>query len=115
MRTAICFTGQPRSIKQTWKTYHEFLHNNLPNPDVFIYTSEEYNCPEFFDVIKPVSYLVEGQFPHDNMESFLKEAGFYADHMINSTIQQFYGWKKVLEMKMDYELKNNFKYDLVVK
>jgi len=62
LRTAICMSGLPRQIKETWKSYVEFLHNSFPNPDLFIYTGEEFDTPDFFDTIKPKGYVVEPQY-----------------------------------------------------
>lgn len=115
MKTAVLLTGQPREIKEVWKSMKENLLDQLPNPEVFIYTSEEYDVPEFFDSIKLVKYVVEPQFKHDHIEPFLRKIGFYANHRIDPTIQQFYGIKKAWDLMADHEEKNNFKYDLVVR
>lgn len=88
----------------------EYLYNQMPNPDVFIYSSVPYEAPGFFETVNPKAYVVEPQFQHTHIENFLREVGFYADHRIDPTIQQFYGVKKA------WELKHKFgHYDLVIR
>lgn len=110
MRTAILLSGQPREVAEVWPTFVENLYNRMPNPDVFIYTSAPYDAPEFFNVVKPRAYVVESQFRHTQIEDFIRSIGFYADHRIDPTIQQFYGVKKAWDLKQQFG-----QYDFVIR
>jgi hypothetical protein len=115
MRTAVCLSGQPREVSEVWQTFRDHLYKNMPNPDVFIYTSQDYACPDFFNEIKPAAYVIEDQFRHIAIEDYLRAAGFYAEHRIDPTIQQFYGTTKVRDLVKSHEEQNGFKYDLIVR
>ena len=111
MRTAILLCGMPREFPETWESFIENLYSQMPNPDVYIYAPSPYEVPEFFSIVKPKAYVVEPQFRHTHLEPFLSSIGFYAEHRIDPTIQQFYGLKKVWELKQSV----GEKYDLVIR
>lgn len=95
---------------------HRLLISNLPNPDLFIYSGEQYPEPlGLFDLIKPVKYIVEPQFQHHDIERVLKQVGYHCDNHLNAYIQQIFGVKKVWEHKLLYEQEQGFKYDYAVR
>lgn len=114
-RTAVLLSGLPREVDETWRSWANLL-GALPNPDIFIYSSQYYTVgPEFYTSILPKKYKVENQWRHTETEQKIKNAGFYDNDQINSCIQQFYGIKRVWELKEDYEKEMGIKYDLVVR
>lgn len=116
MKTAVCISGLPREINEIWRTFIDNFLNNLPSPDVFIYSGEQFKVdPEYFVQIKPKKYVVEPQFRHETLEEIIKKVGYFCEDHINSYIQQTYGLKKVWELKESYEKEHNVKYDIVVR
>jgi hypothetical protein len=116
MRTAVLLCGLPREVDETWRTLQHCLLPNFPNPDVFIYTGQHYPVGgEFFSAIQPARYVVEPQCRFLREEETIRKLGYYADEHINSYIQQIYGLKRAWEVKEEYELKMNVKYDLVIR
>ena len=113
MRTAICISGQPREVEETWRSWSNVL-DHLPNPDVFIYTSEQFSVSkDFFTVLQPKAYVVESQVRFPDLEALVRSIGYCGNDHINSYLQQIYGWKKVLGLKQSYE--TDFRYDFVVR
>ena len=113
MKTAVCFTGQCRSLEFT----HQNIKNNLLGPlgdcDVFMYISDNkmaYKAKDFMTatemVIVPDPKLDLSGINHIQAE----ERGG-----INGYMQMLYAMKKCNEMRLQYEKKNNFKYDRIIR
>jgi hypothetical protein len=117
MRTAICFSGQPRGVATCWRSAWEHLIRHLPNPDVFIHSSQPYsNVPqEFYDILHPVKVVIEDQYPFPHIEDILSRTRYYDNGHRNSYLQQIFGWKRVGEVKKEHENSTGVKYDLAVR
>jgi hypothetical protein len=116
MRTAVCVSGLPREVAQVWPSWKENLVDLWPDPDVFIYTGEEFPVGrEFFDAVKAVDYLVEPQFKHEAFEREMIGIGYHIPHHLNDYAQQVWGLKRVWDLVLAREEKDGFKYDLVIR
>jgi hypothetical protein len=114
MRTAICFSGQPREVADIWPTFVNNLLNQMPSPDVFIHSSGPY--PDaFLKAVQPKKYVVEPQVCYPHLENLLKMVGYLPDDNRNSCLQEFNGVKQANLLKRAYEQEHGFHYDLVVK
>ena len=113
MKTAVCFTGQCRSLEYT----HESIKNNLldllGDCDIFMYISENdssYKAEKYMTatqlVIKPDPILDLNNINH--MQADCRGG-------INGYMQMLYAMKKCNEMRINYEKNNNIKYDRVVR
>jgi hypothetical protein len=114
MKTAICVSGLTREVSETWKSFVDNLLINLPLPDVFVYAADAYPA-DYLDFIKPKKYVVEKQSHFSDMQDILKRIKYIDMGHANSLLQQFYGFKKVWELKKDYEVSNNVSYDIAVR
>lgn len=115
MRTAICLSGQPREVAETWPTFAQYLYSALPNPDVFIHTSEAYNVPEFLDTIKPKAYVIAPQFPFPKGVDVLRRIRYHNLDHANSYLQEAHGCKQIWNLVEQHEVRENFQYDFVVR
>lgn len=116
MKIAVLFSGLPREVEECWESIQKYLLAGLSNPDVFIYSGEQYQVrSSFFQAFNPRIYMIEDQFRHVQMEEILKRIE-YVDHgHMNSYAQQIWGLKKVWQLKQFYEQQSGVKYDIVVR
>ena len=141
MRIAMCFSGALRQFK----TGYEYIKDYIKDYDVFFHTwdnkinyfkfqGDEGIKKEAIDLYKPIDYLIE-EYSNDKALSLLKDSQVdkYLEtlsfnwknvkgkcftsggDMRNNVIAMFYGMYKVNELKKEYELKNKFKYDIVIR
>jgi hypothetical protein len=122
-RTAICFSGQPRTWKKcidTWKKFfltdtvdifcHIWDYNTVPN--ALLVGKNVYNEPvssteinELFSELKPKKFIVESarEFSVDSSHTI----------QVQSFLSQYYGIAKSAELKKQYEIEHDFIYDKV--
>jgi len=116
MRTAVCLSGQPREVAEIWPTFVNNLLAHLPNPDVFIHTSQPYPVPqEYWDFVRPKAYVIEQQQPFPEMEELLARIGYCSPEHRNSYLQDIHGQRRVWTLKRQYEFDHGFRYDLAVR
>jgi len=114
MKTAVCMSGLPRDILETYRSQITYLLDCLPEPDLFIHTSETFP-DEFFAQTRCCSYVVEEQHRFPHLEEVLQRVGYHIMDHANSYLQQIHGYKRVWQTKLDYEQKTGTKYDLAVR
>jgi len=117
-KTAICLSGQPRFIEDGFLTFSKnlvgfkdmdiFIHswdNSLPGNNDKLTDVEDVN--NVFNFYEPKDYIVEEQridIAPDGLshKEFVHYSMFYSMYIAN-------------KLKIDWEIKNNFKYDCVIK
>jgi hypothetical protein len=135
MKTALCLSGQTRFVKQCYDEilYPYILKGN--NIDVFIHTWDidksqinkhfinsgghmmgsaitENQIQETLDLYNPVSYKVESQIQFElNKFSERTLSNIRSDYLYS----MFYSIYQSNKLKIEYEEKNNFKYDWVIR
>ena len=117
-KVAICFSGQPRFIEDGFLTFAKNLVG-FEDMDVFIHTwhnsppgnnghltnvEDEHNIFNFYN---PKNHIVE--------EQRFDIAPQGVGHQIFIHYSMFYSIWKANELKKEYEEKNNFKYDCVIR
>lgn len=123
MRIAVLLSGQVRDwmvCRDNQKFFWTSCTQKDPQVDYFIHTWDysqdrtgvtkpyqnrnisEQEFKEILDFYQPKKYIIESKPSKDV---------FYDDHWCNL----FYSFVKSLQFKREYELENNFKYDVVVK
>ncbi len=128
MRIALCVTGQPRTWKRCYQTwidavshlgevdifYHMWDFNTHPNMAASLLKTKLENVPitdeERFDLLttlQPKAHLIEPaiQMSRPNVKNPIS---WWAR-------SQFLGIKKCALLKRQYEIDNNFEYDMVVR
>jgi hypothetical protein len=129
MRIAICFSGQLRTWKKVYNTW-DYIVNNKNNEhqiDYFFHTFYENSTPkigvshvnmdlvdipesdfdEICEIFKPKKSKIESQ------KAFVDLLNI--DQYVNPYVCQYYSMYKSCELKKEYEIENNFEYDLVIK
>jgi hypothetical protein len=137
MRIALCLSGQPRFFKQGYQSLMQTLLSRY-NCDLFIHSwySEELLGKPFstthggtvgkvgfvekdtpvqvVDLYKPVSYRFDKPIDFNSNLTFTQE-NVRAGVNVNGIYSMFYSIKESILLAEEYELANNFKYDLVVR
>jgi len=132
MRIAVMFGGQIRTGVQTSKSILNFLGDLLPDCDFFVHTwdittykkgdyhgshNSNFNWDaikldmnyfnEFLSIYKPKKYT---------LEPFLDFRKNYEDKKDYTGVTHWmYSFYRVNELKKQYEIENDFKYDIVIK
>ena len=126
-RIAVCFSGQPRYWKECANNIKRFFEFHRPHPetgqpvetDYFIHTwdTNTWRLPKtehnvFFDEKHDDGEQIRNEFKPKSLivENYVKDR-FY----LRSFDPLFYSLSRSLLLKRDYELQNNFQYDLVIK
>lgn len=123
MKCAICVSGMPRNIENSYKWMKESVLDILDNHeikwDIFISSWSEknnfYNYRKFIEIFKPIFY--EGLEWDSEIENIIgwqkfKEHKFEIEPR-SSCLAQFYKISECNYLKNRYEIENNIKYDLV--
>jgi hypothetical protein len=127
MRIAFCISGQPRTWKKCYQSwfdafshlgtidtfYHIWDYNSHPNAALSLLKKPKLdNYPiileeieEIYDTLKPKNHQVQSE-------------KVFSESKVQNPIAwwskpQFYGIKKAAFLKREYEIENNFEYDLV--
>jgi len=141
MKIAVCISGFLRTYD---KSLHGYINNLFDpyDCDVFIHSPETPFALEQLDPVwnyaivnKPVKILTTQELKEQIGERFVRDIKLYKydpepfhkhvkDYNLEPvnflgqltwrSISQYWNIKSVLQMKCDFELKNNFKYDIVV-
>jgi hypothetical protein len=123
MKIAICFSGQVRTGIENYQNIREILSDIYADCDFFIHTWDfcqykSYNLSRISK--KPAVETVEKFEKFKELYSAKKMVvdGKHADY-INTRLHGiqplWYSFWKSVELKKQYELENNFKYDYVIK
>lgn len=114
MRTAFCFSGELRSIDKTYDVLKERLFYAFSDYDIFYHTWKD--DPD----IHKLTYFEKDSHTKDiNLENrvTLPEYDYHKHTTDNTKIQillrQLYGLERVNTLKKQYELENQFTYDIV--
>ena len=137
MKVAICFSGLPRNIKDTYNSIYEILlvPNNIE--DVFIHTWE---CEEGEDIgnkwgkylydKSSEDYILEKYSPKryvkEPQEDLKSKSNYLSDALISkysvgkyTTVfdkqSQFYSLFKSIELISEYQKEHGFVYDMIIK
>lgn len=110
MKIAIQMPGNPRSFKRCYNSYMKNLIETL-EPDVFIHTWRQHGkerpdvttdgtCEEYLELYNPIVGRIEDLY--------------YDYQPLHTMVPHFTSRYRVNEMRKEYELKNNVKYDVVI-
>jgi len=127
MRIAVCLSGQPRTWKRAYPTWIEYLsiHGDI---DIFYHMWDYNTHPSFAGGLQAEPTLQETKLSTAELQE-IYDTLKPKKHQIESkkefspspvknpiawwTKPQFYGLKKTAFMKREYEIENNFEYDIV--
>jgi hypothetical protein len=104
-KVAICLSGQIRTGIPAYKSFEKFFSDL--DADVFFHTWQDLKKePKVIDLYKPKKYSVQMPFPKDSKTN--------SDGM-GSWGNMLYSMMMANELKKQYEIENDFRYDLVIK
>lgn len=117
MRIAVCISGQPRS----YKIGHQFLEKNILRNyvDVFCHTTwkEGTEFPNL-SIYNPKAMLIEEPLAPD-LSKYTRvpppQPNWKVKDPAMATYCQLYSVYKANELKREYEKRNNFRYDWVIR
>lgn len=125
MKIALCLSGQVRSwslVKEKW--FENFIDIN-PQMDVFCHFWHQFNGSEYVKnmgngYIENYDFLGKyGDYSIDDILKFFKPKGFKIEDPLGSeftnTISMFHSIKKCNNIRIEYEMDHNIKYDVVVR
>jgi hypothetical protein len=113
MKTAICFSGQARSLQFTYLNLKQYLIDRIPDCDVFIYVAEDESSYQNMDCL---NYL-EPKVLKIGKDLYINDIGLIHEQRngIQSYIQMLNSWKCANQLRLEYEKINNFVYDRVLR
>ena len=112
MKVAVCFSGGVRNFKDTFP-YFEKNFIEIYNPDVFVYGVQ--NIDGSVQNIKDIESLYKPKKLVINTDEFYEDDVF-KNHISNPTLKcMYHNVHQSNLMKKDYEEKNSFIYDVVLR
>ncbi len=116
MKIALCISGMPRNIENSFKWMKESIIDVLPKePDIFIHTWNDINNQQMYNLYKPK--LMDTEVWSDE---FADKLGWqeFKNHKFEiesraSALGQSYKIMKCNNLRLDYEKQNNIKYDVI--
>lgn len=118
MKTAICFSGYLRTYKLTFPTIKTNLLDKL-KPDVFIHTWDrvDFNSfPIFSQELNKIFYPKLLLIERMNRSRGSEYRKYLVDNRSAENVSNmFYSIYRADELRQQYENKNKFKYDLVIR
>jgi hypothetical protein len=107
MRIAVCLSGQIRP--STFKKSYESIYNSIikhHNPDIFVHSwldDAEDGKDLVIQTYNPKKYIIDSYSPNTPSET---------NYNFRSMFKSIYESNR---LKIEYELENNFKYDIVIR
>jgi len=136
-RIALCYSGRPRSILECYNNHVQYFGLGNSNVDVFAHlwfdqnlvgtnfrndvnqgTWPDESIKSWIDENwkpKTIVYEKPRSFEHMFAGEWEKKLQWHHGHQKDHQISMFYGIEKVINLKKEYEEKNNFKYDYVMR
>lgn len=112
MKTAICFSGQARSLQYTYLNLKDYLIDQIPNCDVFIYIAQDFSSINNFDCL---NYLTPKVLKIEKDVYIDDKNIIHQQRDIQQYLQMLNSWKCVNQLRLDYERENKFVYDRVIR
>lgn len=117
MKTAICFSGELRSIDKTYPILKEKLMNRFSDYDIFYHTwSDDPDLSKIYCIEKDSrtkNIFIENRITIP--EKPIYEKNKRPEVFVQGLLRQLYCLKKCNSLKTQYEKENNFLYDVVVR
>lgn len=115
MKIAVCFSGGTRNFKDTYPFFKKNFQD-IYNPDIFIYGVEnkdgaDNNLAEILELYTPIQAVINTEEFYKNDNFLIPEINFYTP----TVIPMMYNIMECNRLKKQYEIQNNFTYDIVVR
>lgn len=124
MKVAVCLSGFPRTMRYSYPYLKKYILDQL-NPDIFFfgYSDHEHliSSQDIIDTYKPKLYKIR-TYTEEIEDEFIEIYGgldFRNPELPAATpiqiLSQYYNMYQSNELRKEYEYKNNFKYDMVMR
>lgn len=133
MKIALCFSGQPRYLKESYEGIYDNILNKY-SPDVFVHTWWDDSMPnQKMNLSSLISYGREYYWEENTIgliQQYYSPKEFFYEPQIQfqkynnvdyemcnpfNIHSMFYSLEKSNEIKKNYEIKNKFLYDAVIR
>lgn len=121
MKIAVCFSGQLRSLEHTHKNLINFLEKSFGSYQTFAHIPYDKNSNKFSEYFKKATVVIEKdpkirktKLKNKQFETVKHKFGSLKKSKI-AHMQQLYGIYRSNVLKTEYEIKNNIKFDWVVR
>jgi hypothetical protein len=126
LRIAFCVSGQPRTWRKCYRSWfdamghlgeidvfaHLWDYNSMPSIIQGIPDQRAYDLPVFEKILKPKKMVVDSEKDVFGVMPMHPSVQF---RIFPPALHQFYGIRKCAYLKRQYEIENNFEYDIVVR
>lgn len=113
MKVAVCFSGLPRFVRETYPYWQRCLFEPY-DCDVFVHTWKTDFCVEnIFSLYKPVALTCENPKTYD--VSLYTERIWAYRTVPQNQIAQYTGIKKAIGLALDYQATKTINYDIVIR
>lgn len=111
MRTAICFSGELRSLDKTFHLLEKNILSKFSNYDIFIFTwADDPDLDKGYIFTETEHFNIFQQEPRKDLNIDLIN-----EHATQGMFRQLYCLQQCNKLKQQFEEANNFKYDIVVR
>ena len=112
MLSALCFSGEPRSLQFTHRNLRQTFDYALGAYDIFGYLPKCDTSHQLVKYFPEANVRIVEDSPID--DSFIHERTKFKTGP-QRFLQQLHGWKQVNQMRKEKERVNNFNYDFIVR
>lgn len=114
MKIAICFSGQPRGLEAAYEYYRKNLFDRY-DVDVFCHSWNSVKNDKILELYKPKSYKFEDYVFDESFDSKYTNTPDAKKYPPRFTLSSFYSINESSILKNEYETKNNFVYNWVIR
>jgi hypothetical protein len=119
-RTAVCVSGQCRSLDRTYANIYEYILSRIGGYDLFVYTCDDSDARHAAllhpTVLKVVPDSRIDETGCDQGMIYFAPGHLRANkHPVQNYLQQLYALKQVHEMRLEYERSSGIRYDWVIR
>ena len=111
MRTAICFSGEFRSLDKTFHLLEKNILSKFKDYDIFFFAWEDDANLDKQNILLETGKL--NIFCHQSRKELNPD--LVNEHATQGMFRQLYCLRQCNKLKQEYEKENNFKYDIVVR
>lgn len=114
MKIALCISGYPRSIKESYKSHFKHLLSKH-KIDTFIHVWDSDEIEQIKNLYTPLLINVEPQIIFPKLKYSQRSLPRFLDPKLDNVYSMFYSVKQANLLKQTYENLHNFKYDIVIR
>jgi hypothetical protein len=115
MRIALCFAGLPRHYEKGYEYYAKNLFDLNENVDVFFHTWNDTEHEKVAKLYKPKDYSTSEKLDANIINKQYTRCADAVNFPAYATVSSFFSIYHSCLLKTNYEMRNGFQYDWVIK